>query len=149
PHSVEAWGYRLGHNKAEHEEWDRLSPEMLRRREEDVEIQVKIYNAVLEAGKGEGWTNAHRLNHKLVHYLQLQEEYRWTVDRPHMDHCLDTLNRWIDRIDRAVSSHLPIVTDVNEIKKEGEYGWVKRPFKKDGTYSEAARRYMDDCGLEL
>lgn len=31
PHSIEAWGCRLGLYKPEHEEWDKYSPEMLQR----------------------------------------------------------------------------------------------------------------------
>ena len=34
PHSVKAWGVRLGHKKVEHEDWSEYSPEMLRRCEE-------------------------------------------------------------------------------------------------------------------
>ena len=39
PHSIEAWGMRLGRSKPEHEDWSRFSKEMLHRCTEDVEIQ--------------------------------------------------------------------------------------------------------------
>jgi len=45
-HSVECWGARFGHPKPEHSEWDRYSPEMLRRCREDVLITEKIYYAL-------------------------------------------------------------------------------------------------------
>ncbi|KKK56269.1 hypothetical protein LCGC14_3066220 [marine sediment metagenome] len=54
PHSVKAWGVRLGHKKVEYEDWSEYSPEMLRRCEEDVEIQCKIYDALMEEGEERG-----------------------------------------------------------------------------------------------
>lgn len=147
PHSVEAWGWRLGHKKVEHEEWDKFSPEMLERCKTDVEIQYEIYNALLEEGKGEGWMNAHRLNMQLFHYLQLQEEYGWPVDEEHMDHCLYTLDRWIDRIDRALIPNLPLVVDKLEQRKGYEFTYLSKPFKKNGDLSQSAYAYCDKSGL--
>lgn len=144
PHSVEAWGKRLGRLKRQHDEWDKFSPEMLERCEQDVEIQLKIYEALLEEGKGEGWENAHRLNAKLFHYLQKQEEYGWLVDRALLESCLTTLDRWIGRIDRAVAPRLPLITEPLETKKGGEYGWVRKPFTKSGQYSTSAGNYFGD-----
>lgn len=149
PHSVEAWGYRLGRRKVEHEDWTQFTPEMLHRCMEDAEIQFLIYHALLEEGRGEGWANAHKLNHKLFHYLQIQEECGWLVDRAHLDRCLVFLNGWIARIDAAVGPHLPLVLEIDETKKEGAYGWVKKPFKKDGSYAEVTRRFLDASGLPV
>jgi len=47
-HSVEAWGYRLGFHKPEHNDWSRYSPEMLHRCKEDVLGTEKIYNYLLK-----------------------------------------------------------------------------------------------------
>lgn len=152
PHSVEAWGHRLGQHKVEHEEWDRYSPEMLHRCAEDARIQVKIYEALLEEGAGEGWEKAHLLNHKLFHYLQMQEEYGWMVDQEWMHKCIETLTRWMDRIDRAISPMLPVIREIDEVKKDGEYGYVKKPFKKDGSLAAISERWLaqfDAASLEL
>lgn len=48
PHSVGAWGYRLGITKPEHEDWTQFSPEMLHRCTEDVRIQEMIYRELLK-----------------------------------------------------------------------------------------------------
>lgn len=47
-HSLAAWAKRLGREKVEHDEWDRYSPEMLHRCEEDVDINVLIYYELLK-----------------------------------------------------------------------------------------------------
>lgn len=43
PHSVEAWGYRVGRGKPEHNDWSRYSSAMLYRCEQDVEITEMIF----------------------------------------------------------------------------------------------------------
>jgi len=48
PHSVDAWGMRLGRAKPVHEDWSQYSPEMLHRCDEDVEIQTMIYYELLK-----------------------------------------------------------------------------------------------------
>jgi hypothetical protein len=51
PHSLEAWGYRVGYKKIEIYDWTTFSPEMLERCEVDVEINEKVYYTLLkEAG---------------------------------------------------------------------------------------------------
>lgn len=144
PHSVEAWGYRLGHRKVEHEEWDKYSPEMLHRCEEDRDIQYEIFLALIEEGKGEGWRSAHMMNHKLFDLLQRQEEHGWYIDLPYMDACIHQLDRWIVRITNAVLPRLPMLVEPGEGKELGEYKWVKKPFKKDGTYSTTVFNYFGD-----
>ena len=141
-HSVEAFGYRFGQHKVEHEEWDKFSEHMMVRCEEDARIQVQIYDYLLKEGANEGWTNAHMLNHKLFHYLQMQEEYGWMVDQPWMHECVATLTRWMGKIDKAITPRLPLVTEVEENKVKGEYNHVKKPFLKDGSYAAITLRFF-------
>jgi DNA polymerase-1 len=149
PHSVEAWAYRVGEErKIEHEDWTKFSQEMLARCVRDCELQYKIYLALLEEGAKEGWEKAHKLNHKLFHYLQMQEEYGWLVDRTWFEYCCRLLDRYIKRIDHVVSGSLPLVTEIEETKKDGELGYVRKPFKKDGSYSEAVAKYISNTGIQ-
>lgn len=150
PHSVEAWAVRLGGTqKVQNEDWSQFTPLMLERCQADVEIQHKIYEFLLEEGKNENWENAHRLNAKLFHYLQRQEEYGWRCDLPHMDRCFHFLCRWIDRIDAAVTPRLPLVVEVEEPKKNGEWNYVKKPFRLDGSLSEQVKRYFGSESLDV
>ena len=48
PHSIEAWGMRFGIKKPEHEDWSRYSDHMLHRCREDVMINIKTYEAIIE-----------------------------------------------------------------------------------------------------
>lgn len=146
PHSVEAWGVRLGDYKLAHEDWTKYSDAMLQRCIQDTRLNIKIYHALLEEGKGEGWEKAHKLNAKLFYWLQRQEEYGWAYDLELSKKHIATLDRWIDKIDRVINPKLPLVVEVLETKKDGEYNYVRKPFKKDGTYAEIVERYKEQLG---
>ena len=144
PHSVEAWGLRFGVEKPKHEEWDRYTPAMLYRCEQDVEIQCLIYQALLEEANEGDWDPANRLTARLFDNLRRQQEYGWYVDQPHIDHCLYTLNKWIGRIDKAVEDRLPLIIEVKEQRKDGRYTHVKKPFLKNGSPSKSVQIHYPD-----
>jgi len=51
PHSLHAWGYRVGRGKPEYYNWETFTPEMLHRCEEDVEINELVYYDLLREAK--------------------------------------------------------------------------------------------------
>lgn len=143
PHSVEAWGYRVGRGKPEHNDWEQFSEAMLFRCSEDVEIQFLIYKALQKEMESGDWSKAIPLTHQLFTILQLQEEHGWLVDRPHMDFCIHQLEHWISRIDKALAPHLPMLVEIEETKEKGEYKYIKKPFLKSGEYSESVKTWYD------
>lgn len=147
PHSVEAWGYRVGRGKPEHEDWSQFSEEMLHRCTEDVEIQFLIYNELEKEMEKGDWSVAIPLTTKLFELLQRQEEYGWKVDVPYMRSCIHMLDHWIARIDKVLQVHLPLVTEVEETKTKGEYGYIKKPFLKSGRYSQSVEQWLATTGL--
>lgn len=144
PHSVEAWGYRVGRGKPEHNDWSKFSEEMLHRCSEDVEIQELIYSCLLEESKSGSWRNAFLLTFELFTNLQLQEEYAWLVDRKHMERCIKVLDRYIQMIDKKIVPMLPDILEIEETKKEGIYNYVRKPFLKSGLPSESVLKWTDD-----
>lgn len=151
PHSVEAWGYRVGRGKPEHEDWSVYSPEMLHRCKEDVFIQELIYEELLKEQKSSGgkWKQAFLMSFELFECLQKQEEYGWKVDKEHIEKCIVQLTRWIDRIDRVITPSLPNILEIEESKVKGEVNYIKRPFLKSGNYSEAVCNWLDSCNLPV
>lgn len=144
PHSIYAWGVRLGVDKPEHEDWENYSEEMLHRCKEDVRINVKVYHTLLAEAKGKNWKNAFKLTFKLFECLQKQEQYGWKVDVEYSLKLLDFLEDRIARIDRAIVPTLPQVVEVGETKKQGEYNYVKKPFLKSGEYAQSVVSYYGD-----
>lgn len=146
PHSIETWGYRVGRGKPEYEDWSHYTEEMLHRCTEDVEILALVYKALMKEAEGKNWRNAFILTQELFRNLQKQEEYGWKVDVPYIHFCIRQLERWIALIDRAVDKSLPHILTVEEIKKEGEYNYIRKPFKKDGSYSGSVVTWASNCG---
>lgn len=144
PHSVEAWGYRVGRGKPDHDDWSQFSEEMLHRCTEDVEIQHLIYKALLEESKNGDWTSAFKMSFKLFEVLQKQEEYGWLVNQEYMKTCIHQLEHWIVRIDKALNKFLPLVVEVQETKEKGEYKYIKKPFLKSGKYSESVNKWYEN-----
>ena len=149
PHSVEAWGWRVGRGKPEHNDWEVFSEEMLHRCDEDVEIQHLIFNALMKEAEGGDWKNAFKLTFKLFHYVQKQEEYGWLVDQEHMHSCIHQLQHWIDRIDRTLDKHLPLLVEVEEAKEKGEYKYIKKPFLKSGEYSGSVAKWFANNNYDV
>jgi hypothetical protein len=124
PHSIKAWGYRVGRGKPDHDDWENFSEEMLHRCSEDTEILELVYKALLDEAKGGKWRDAFLLSFRLFENLQKQEEYGWLVDRQHMDFCISQLTNWIRRIDAVLTPNLPYVLEIDETKKQGKLAFV-------------------------
>ena len=143
PHSIEAWGWRVGRGKPEHNDWEVFSEQMLHRCYEDVEILALVYSELMKEAGQHNWRDAFLLSFELFENLHKQETYGWLVDRPHMDRCLHQLSRWIGMIDRVVTPHLPRILEIDETKEAGEYKWVKKPFLKSGEYNQHVLKWME------
>lgn len=148
PHSIEAWGYRVGRGKPSHDDWESFSEDMLHRCSEDVEILQLTYQELLNESKGKGWKEAMLMSFELFTNLQKQEEYGWLVDKPLMERSVLQLTKWIERIDRVITPKLPKVLEIEETKTKGEYGYIKKPFLKSGKYSQASLDFCSRSGLD-
>lgn len=149
PHSIEAWGYRVGRGKPEHNDWENFSEAMLHRCTEDVEILELVYQELLKEMRSGYWKPATMLTMRLFENLAEQEDYGWLVDRPHMDACISQLTNWIRRIDAVLTPSLPLVLEIQETKKDGQYQYVRKPFLKSGLPSEAHSRWLLGAGISV
>lgn len=148
PHSIEAWGWRVGRGKPEINDWTFWSEDKLHRCSEDVEIQDMVFDELMKEAKGGNWKNAFLLTFKLFENLQKQEAYGWLVDQNHMHFCVRQLTKWVERIDRVITPYLPKVLEIEETKKDGEYNYVRKPFLKSGEYSKNTLEWISSCGLD-
>lgn len=149
PHSIYAWGVRVGVDKPEHDEWDRYSEEMLERCSADCEINRLTYHELMKEAKGHKWRDAFLLTFKLFQNLQEQEDYGWLVDQDLMHKNISILEKMMQDIDDEVVPQLPFILEIQEIKKAGVYGYVKKPFLKSGDYAEHTKHFIDNSGLNI
>lgn len=146
PHSILAWGYRVGLGKPDHDDWSQFSMDMLHRCTQDVEIGYLVYNELLEEMQGNEWESASWLNHRLFDILGKQERYGFLVDKEQMSKIIRMATTWIERIDKVLASRLPLVCDIKEAKIKGIYKWVKEPFLKSGLYKSNILKWCEESG---
>lgn len=144
PHSIEAWGYRVGRGKPEHNDWSQFSPEMLHRCEEDVEIGLLTYKALLKEEAEYDWSHATRLTTKLFDNLARQERYGWTLDIPWALKSVSMLEHWMARLRKVLEGTLPFTC---EILTKNDAGYVKTPFVKSGEYHHHTLTWLESQGL--
>jgi DNA polymerase-1 len=149
PHSIEAWGYRVGRGKPEHNDWENFSEDMLHRCTEDTEILELVYNELMLEAKTGKWKEAFLMSFELFTNLQEQEEYGWLVDQEHMQFCIRQLTKWVERIDSVIVPRLPKILEVEETKLKGEYGFIKKPFLKSGQYSQSVSDWCNRVGYDV
>jgi DNA polymerase I-like protein with 3'-5' exonuclease and polymerase domains len=147
PHGIQAWGYRVGRGKPEHNDWEVFSEAMLHRCTEDVEILSLVYDELMKESKNGKWKNAFLLSFKLFENLQKQEQYGWLVDQGYMKKNLSQLSNWIRRIDLVLVPNLPLMLEVEETKTKGEYNYIKKPFLKSGAYSKSSIEWYASTGI--
>lgn len=142
PHSIEAWGYRLGHGKLEYNDWETFDEGMLDRCEGDVLIQELLFKTLKAEGEKRGFPKeSFNVTFELMQILADSEQRGWPVDVPLAQKYELQLQRWMRMIQDVTYPHLPMVLEVLEGKKDGEVNWVRKPFLKSGKYSAIVARH--------
>lgn len=143
PHSLYAWGVRVGVDKPDYHEWDSFDEGMLHRCSEDVSINKLTFFELMKEIKGQNWRNAHLLTFELFKNLHKQEQYGWLVDEEYIDKSISLLTHWMRKIDAAIVPMLPLKLIIEEQKVKGEYKFVSKPFKKNREYTAQVLNWMD------
>ena len=135
PHSLEAWGYRIGKGKLHHEEWDVFSADMLSRCRQDVEINRVVYHTI--SSELEDFTEETiQLEHDIARIITEQEHYGIRFDYERAKEYVKELTDKINRIDREIIPQLP-----KEIKTIGTT--ILSPFKKNGELKKQVTDYIE------
>ena len=106
PHSLEAWGYRVGKGKPEHNEWHVFSPDMLRRCREDVEINYLTYYSVASELKDFSEESI-EIEHQIAKIITEQEHYGIRFDVDNAKKFIKYLDQQIEKIDNEILPKLP------------------------------------------
>ena len=134
PHSLAAWGYRIGRGKPEHEDWSVYSEDMLHRCREDVRINAAIYPILIEETSTFG--ESIQLEHEVQRIISEQERTGVYFDSDRARGYVDELGRRVQVIDQQLDGRL--------LRKCRQVGaTVSKPFKKDGTLSKMVMDWAD------
>jgi DNA polymerase III alpha subunit (gram-positive type) len=128
-HGLEAWGRVIGIAKPEHEDWSKLTEEMLVRNKEDVKINTVIWNKFKAEIQNPMWDKAVALEYKVYETYTKHQTY-WYIDVPKLQKYIKLLSRLYNIYERYILSQAPMQV----IKSET----VVNPLKKDGMFSSKA-----------
>lgn len=151
-HSAKAWGEKLGHSKVEHEDWSHFSQDMLHRCVEDVEIQYKIYNKLVEEAGSWDWLDAIETENKIAKIMHEQEKVGWYVDVDLIKQHVVTLDRLIEETYNKVYPLMPrVLTSTPTVYKYNKNGfksvrYVKLNKRKD---AELVNTYVDESDRQI
>ena len=148
-HSLENWGYVVGRGKVEHEDWTKLTPAMVHRCVEDVEITELVHNHIEKNWKGWDWSTAEWIEKRFRLIMSEQEGYGWLFDKEGAKHCIGDLTGKIADIDVEVLPRIPLLISSDEKtittvrKKDGGYNahFIKWYEKGDGQIPMSAFCY--------
>ena len=146
PHSLAAWGYRLGRGKVEHEDWSTFSPEMMHRCVEDTEITHMLYDYILEKWNKEKFPpRAVWLTMDFMKAISRQEQHGWKLDLDRCHRSVNQLSKWVGWIDRVLEPHLPVLPLIKEDRLEdnGDSNGFQAPFTKAGTLAVRLSNWIE------
>jgi len=128
-HSLGAWAPKFGKVKPEHEDWSQYSEAMKIRNIEDVKINALLYNFLVKKAGDWKWNTALHLEQEMHYWQALQEVAGVDIDVERAKELVNELDQKVLEIDEELRPQLP-----RRIKMFGAE--VKKPFKKDGSYSK-------------
>ena len=141
-HGLESWGYRLKFNKGDYGQsegaWDVYTPEMLEYCVNDVELNVKVYNALKFESKG-FTAQSVRLEHGVAKIINDQRENGFVIDQ----RLATTL---VAQFEEKLAD---IIYQVQEVfKPKVTVQILKAQFTKSGALSKLAKD-QDGKGIRL
>ncbi len=136
-HGLGHYGKKFGRLKPEHEDWSRLSEEMIHRCKEDVEINVLLYDYFIVKELSQwNWMPALILEQLFQFEQVLQELEGVDIDIDLALSLLVELDEKVDSIDAELKPRLP-----KRIKASG--ATINAPFLKSGAYNKATREWFN------
>ena len=135
PHSIEAYAMRFGMVKVGHDDWTCFSWNMLDRCINDVMVGHKTLTYLEPERKAWDWDTAIRIEYSVARLQAKQEMHGFLFDSSKALELLEKIDSEVAEIDSIAAPQIP-----PKIVKVGEE--VKKPFKKDGTYTKYVETIM-------
>lgn len=100
-HSLESWGYRLGHRKIEFEEFERYSPDMLTYCENDARLNHKVFNTLKTESAGFS-SRSVTLEHETTKIISAQREHGFLLDVPKATMLIAEFSEKLNKVETKV-----------------------------------------------
>jgi len=138
-HSLGEWGKRLGKDKPGHEDWSKISHEMVYRCQEDVGINILLYNLLCAQYESDDkdWTEALETEHRVYEIITQQSINGVEFNTDYAELLLMDLKEIVSVIDSKILPTIPLLVSPNQPHLPAKM------YKKDGSFSVYGQKYLD------
>ena len=125
PHSLQAWGIRLGKHKGDFHEFNLFSDEMVEYWYQDIEVTTALYHHFHDIIWDTAWSKSLRTEHNVQIELVRTQYYGFHFDKTKAEYLLNSIKTKMSTLEEQFQIDFPPkLTEVNRIKYR---------LKKDGT----------------
>jgi DNA polymerase I-like protein with 3'-5' exonuclease and polymerase domains len=126
PHSLEVWGFRLGNNKIQFDDWSALTSQMITYCKQDAALTSDLYKALTARMRQLGYTEkSAEIEHRFRHIIDKQQQNGFKFDKTRANFLYLKLRELQYACERQLHIHFPpelVVDKVYDyrVKKDGE-----------------------------
>jgi len=118
-HSLRAWGETLGFPKGDHDDWSKLSQEMIDYCIRDVEVTEAVHKSLTRDMSGFDPASI-ELEHKVQYIVQQQERNGWVLDQQLAHELLATFKERMNEIEEDLQAKFPPIVHERYSEKTGK-----------------------------
>ena len=145
-HSLASWGEYLGFPKGEHEDWSKLSTEMINYCLQDVEITSKVYRLMMQKGLSE---DAKELEYATKKHCSLQERNGWLFNEKGAIEILQSINEDLQKAEEEVHKRfkpLPVWRSKKPVEQKFKADFTRTKYYQDEVDLQCHTNEKDDYG---
>ena len=144
-HSLRNWGNKLGFPKGDHNDWSRLTPEMIDYCIQDVAVTQAVHEALLE--ELEGFSDeCQKLEHDVQWIIQGQQRNGWLLDQRLAHTLLATFKERMNEIESTLQEVFPPIVEERWSDKTGKRLKDKVTVFNPGSRQQVAER-LENLGV--
>ena len=118
-HSLRNWGNELGFPKGDHDDWSRLSEEMIEYCKRDVEVTQAVHESLVKS-MSDFSDDSITLEHKVQFAVQQQERNGWVLDQQLAHELLATFKERMNEIEEELQEKFPPIVHERYSEKTGK-----------------------------
>lgn len=118
-HSLRNWGNELGFPKGDHDDWSRLSPEMIDYCIRDVEVTQAVHESLMRS-MADFSDESITLEHKVAYCITQQERNGWVLDQQLAHELLATFKERMNEIEEELQAKFPPIVTERWSEKTGK-----------------------------
>lgn len=146
-HSLRNWGNELGFPKGDHDDWSRLSQEMIEYCERDVEVTQAVHESLLKSMKDFS-DDSIALEHKVAYCITQQERNGWVLDQKLCHELLATFKERMNEIEEELQDKFQPIVHERYSEKTGKRLKDKVEVFNVGSRQQIAKR-LSGLGVEF